>query len=67
MTEQELRELMQEKLKMSGLQENISKIVEMITEAYDRGFQDAMDIAAKMYKQYNHRNGASDLNFIGYE
>lgn len=51
MTEQELRELMQEKLKMSGLQENVSKIVEMLTAAYDRGFQDAMDIAAKMYNQ----------------
>lgn len=51
MTEQELRKLMQEKLKMLGLQENISKISEMLIEAYDRGFQDAMDIAAKMYNQ----------------
>lgn len=51
MTEQELRELMQEKLKMSGLQENISKIAKMLTAAYDRGFQDAMYIAEKMYNQ----------------
>lgn len=51
MTEQELRELMQEKLKMSGLQESVSKIAEMLTAAYDRGFQDAMDIAAKLYAQ----------------
>lgn len=49
MTEQELRELMREKLKISGLQESVAKIAEMLTEAYDRGFQDAMDIAAKMY------------------
>lgn len=51
MTEQELRELMQVKLKVSGLQESVSKIAEMLTAAYDRGFQDAMDIAAKMYNQ----------------
>lgn len=51
MTEQELRELMREKLKISGLQESVAKIAEMLTEAYDRGFQDAMDIAAKMYAQ----------------
>lgn len=51
MTEQELRELMQEKLKISGLQENISKISEILIEAYGKGFNDAMDIAAKMYNQ----------------
>lgn len=51
MSEQELRELMQAKLKMSGLQEGVSKIAEMLTAAYDRGFQDAMDIAAKIYNQ----------------
>lgn len=51
MTEQELRELMQEKLKTSGLQGNISKISEMLIGAYDRGFQDAMDIAEKIYNQ----------------
>lgn len=51
MTEQELRELMREKLKISGLQESVAKIAEMLTEAYDRGFQDAMDIAAKIYAQ----------------
>lgn len=61
MNEQELRKLMHEKLKISGLQESVSKIAEMLTAAYDRGFQDAMDIAAKMYnQQYHHRNGASD-------
>lgn len=51
MTEQELRELMQEKLKMSGLQGNISKISEMLVEAYEKGFNDAMDIAEKIYNQ----------------
>lgn len=51
MTEQELRELMQAKLKVSGLQESVAKIAEMLANAYDRGFQDAMDIAAKMYNQ----------------
>lgn len=51
MTEQELRETMQAKLKVSGLQESVAKIAEMLTEAYDRGFQDAIDIAAKMYAQ----------------
>lgn len=51
MTEQELREIMQAKLKVSGLQESVSKIAEMLTAAYDRGFQDAMDIAAKIYAQ----------------
>lgn len=51
MTEQELRELMREKIKMSGLQESISKITEMLTEAYNKGFQDAMEIATKMYNQ----------------
>ena len=42
---------MHEKLKISGLQESVAKIAEMLTEAYDRGFQDAIDIAAKMYAQ----------------
>lgn len=55
MSEQELRELMQEKLKMSGLQESVAKIAEMLTAAYDRGFQDAMDIAAKIYNQQPKR------------
>lgn len=57
MTEQELRELMQEKLKISGLQESVAKIAEMLTAAYDRGFQDAMDIAAKIYAQKPQKEG----------
>lgn len=57
MTEQELRELMQAKLKISGLQESITKIAEMLTAAYDRGFQDAMDIAAKIYAQKPQKKG----------
>ena len=46
---------MQAKLKMSGLQESMTKIAEMLTAAYDRGFQDAMDIAAKIYNQQPKR------------
>lgn len=57
MTEQELREIMQAKLKVSGLQESVSKIAEMLTAAYNRGFQDAMDIAAKMYAQKPQKKG----------
>jgi len=57
MTEQELREIMQAKLKISGLQKNVAKIAEMLTAAYDRGFQDAMDIAAKMYSQKPQKKG----------
>ena len=57
MTEQELRELMQAKLKISGLQESVVKIAEMLTTAYDRGFQDAMDIAAKIYAQKPQKKG----------
>ena len=48
---------MQAKLKISGLQKNVAKIAEMLTAAYDRGFQDAMDIAAKMYSQKPQKKG----------
>lgn len=57
MNEQELREIMQAKLKVSGLQESVAKIAEMLTAAYDRGFQDAMDIAAKIYAQKPQKKG----------
>ena len=48
---------MQAKLKISGLQESVVKIAEMLTTAYDRGFQDAMDIAAKIYAQKPQKKG----------
>lgn len=57
MTEQELRELMQAKLKVSGLQESVAKIIEMLTAAYDKGFKDAMDIASKIYAQKPQKKG----------
>ena len=57
MTEQELREIMQAKLKVSGLQESVSKIAEMLADAYNRGFQDAMDIAAEIYAQKPQKKG----------
>lgn len=51
MTEQELREFMQGKAKSSGIEESLTKIAEMITATYERGFQDGMDLAARLYRQ----------------
>lgn len=48
MTEQEFRELMREKLKASGLQESVSKIAEMMTDAYCKGFEDGMEVGVKL-------------------
>lgn len=55
MTEQELRELMQEKIRVSGLEQNVVKISEMLTAAYGRGFQDGMDVVAKIYNRQPNR------------
>lgn len=54
MTGQEIRGMMQEKLKNAGLQESINKISEMLVDAYDKGFNDAMDLIQKIHKQYNN-------------
>lgn len=52
MTGQEIRGFMQENLKNAGLQESINKISEMLVEAYDKGFNDAMDLIHKIHNQY---------------
>lgn len=42
---------MQAKLKMSGLQESVAKIAEMLVDAYDKGFKDGMEVSAKLKKE----------------